>query len=69
MWVECRMFGDTSALMSFNETGLEGCLYSTICESDYFMGTNRVCWINCKCPHGAIATTTLNLAQPISCER
>ena len=42
----CR-HGDTSALMSFQETGLKGCPHSPICESDFFIATNGVCWIQC----------------------
>ena len=39
------------------------------CDCDILSAINGVCGIQSKCPHGVIASTTLNHIQLISCEK
>ena len=38
-------------------------------QLQFFITTNRLYGIQCKCSHSAIETTELNPIQPISCQK
>ena len=54
---------------TFLDTTIKRLLTGYDCDCDFFIATNGLYKIQCRCSQGAIATMTQNHIQPITCDK